>query len=63
MMKQNRTLRHGQSMIRHKIWLENEKSIEPKLELMKKNKLAGTAAWALGQETSETWQLILKYVN
>lgn len=47
----------------YKIWLENEKSIEPKLELMKKNKLAGTAAWALGQETSETWQLILKYVN
>lgn len=47
----------------YKIWLENEKSIEPKLQLMKENKLAGTAAWALGQESSEIWQLILKYVN
>lgn len=47
----------------YKIWLENEKSIEPKLKLMKENKLAGTAAWALGQESKETWELILKYVN
>lgn len=47
----------------YKIWLENEKSIEPKLKLMKENKLAGTAAWALGQESKDTWELILKYVN
>lgn len=47
----------------YKIWLENEKSIEPKLKLMKEHKLAGTAAWALGQETKETWELILKYAN
>ncbi len=47
----------------YKIWLENEKSIEPKLKLMKENKLAGTAAWALGQESKSTWELILKYVN
>lgn len=49
--------------ITYKIWLENEKSIEPKLQLMKENNLAGTAAWALGQESKETWELILKYVN
>ena len=30
---------------------------------MKKNKLAGTAEWALGQENSDIWQLIQKYVN
>ena len=30
---------------------------------MKENKLAGTAAWALGQESSDIWDLILKYVN
>ncbi len=47
----------------YKIWLENANSIEPKLELMKENHLAGTAAWALGQETSSIWQLILQYVN
>lgn len=47
----------------YEIWLEDEQSIEPKLQLMKENKLAGTAAWALGQENAEIWNLILKYVN
>ena len=47
----------------YKIWLEDEQSIEPKLKLMKENKLAGTAAWALGQENADIWNLILKYVN
>lgn len=47
----------------YKIWLEDEKSLELKLQLMKDKELAGTAAWALGQEKSEIWQLILKYVN
>ena len=49
--------------VTYKIWLENEKSLEPKLALMKENKLAGTAAWALGQETSNIWELILQYTN
>lgn len=47
----------------YKIWLEDEKSLELKLQLMKDKELAGTAAWALGQEKPEIWQLILKYVN
>ncbi len=47
----------------YEIWLENENSIEPKLQLMKDNNLAGTAAWALGQESSDIWQLIVRYVN
>ena len=45
------------------MWLEDERSIEPKLKLMKDNKLAGTAAWALGYENGEIWNLIQKYVN
>ena len=49
--------------VTYKIWLENEKLLEPKLKLMKENKLAGTAAWALGQETSNIWNLILQYTN
>jgi len=49
--------------VTYKIWLENEKSLEPKLALMRENKLAGTAAWALGQETSNIWELILQYTN
>lgn len=47
----------------YKIWLEDEKSIEPKLKLMKEYKLAGTAAWALGQEKPEIWTLLQKYIN
>ncbi|MGN1166327.1 MAG: glycosyl hydrolase family 18 protein [Lachnospiraceae bacterium] len=47
----------------YEIWLEDTESIEPKLKLMKDNKLAGTAAWALGQETKDTWSLIQKYIN
>lgn len=47
----------------YKIWLEDEQSLEAKLKLMKENGLAGTAAWALGQEESGIWDLILKYVN
>ncbi len=47
----------------YEIWLENANSIEPKLQLMKDNELAGSAAWALGQEDPEIWQLILQYVN
>ena len=49
--------------VKYSIWLENEKSLEPKLKLMKDNKLAGTAAWALGQESSGIWDLILQYTN
>ena len=49
--------------VTYKIWLENEKSLEPKLALMKEHGLAGTAAWALGQETSNIWELILQYTN
>ena len=47
----------------YKIWLEDAQSIEPKLQLMKDHQLAGTAAWALGQESSDIWNLIQKYVN
>ncbi len=47
----------------YKIWLENANSIEPKLQLMKDNNLAGSAAWALGQESSDIWQLIVQYTN
>ena len=47
----------------YKIWLEDEAALEAKLKLMKENDLAGCAAWRLGYEKSDTWELILKYVN
>lgn len=49
--------------ITYKVWLEDEASLEPKLQLIKEFKLAGSAAWRLGQEQSKIWELILKYVN
>ena len=47
----------------YEIWMEDAQSIEEKLKLMKEYKLAGTAAWALGQEDTSIWDVILKYVN
>ena len=47
----------------YKIWLEDKSALETKLQLMKQYDLAGTAAWRLGFEQSDTWELILKYVN
>lgn len=47
----------------YKIWLEDEKSLEEKLKLIKSDKLAGVAEWRLGWENSSVWDLILQYVN
>lgn len=47
----------------YKIWLEDEDALKAKLQLMKDYGLAGTSAWRLGFEKSDTWDLILKYVN
>lgn len=47
----------------YKIWLEDHKSIEEKLKLIKSNDLAGVAEWRLGWEDPSIWDLILQYVN
>jgi len=47
----------------YQIWLEEERSIEEKLQLIKKYDLAGVASWKLGFERSNIWDIILKYVN
>lgn len=49
--------------VTYEVWLEDAQSLEPRLKLMKDYGLAGTAAWRLGQETSDIWELILQYVN
>ncbi len=49
--------------VTYEVWLEDAQSLEPRLKLMKDYGLAGTAAWCLGQETSDIWELILQYVN
>jgi len=47
----------------YSVWLEDEKSIAEKLNLMKQNGLAGSAAWKLGQEKSSIWAVIAGYMN
>lgn len=62
-VKQNYAQWEGADGATYKIWLEDAQSLEAKLQLMKEYNLAGTAAWKLGFETSDIWDLILKYVN
>ena len=61
--KQNYATWKGSDGTKYEIWLEDADSLEPKLELMKKNKLAGTAEWALGLENQDIWTLIQKYTK
>lgn len=48
--------------IRYQVWLENEKSLEVKLNVMKVNNLAGVAAWKLGFERAGAWDVISAYL-
>ena len=47
----------------YQVWMEEETSIEEKAKLLKEYDLAGIAAWRLGYEKVEIWDIILKYVN
>lgn len=44
-----------------KIWLEDERSLEEKLKIVQEHDIAGIAAWKLGLETENIWDLIEKY--
>lgn len=43
---------------KYKIWLEDERSIEAKLSLVQKYKLAGAAYWQKDAETNEVWSIV-----
>lgn len=42
----------------YKVWLEDEKSLEKRLELVLKNNIAGIAGWKLWLEKDEVWPVI-----
>lgn len=42
----------------YKVWMEDEKSLKCKMELVKKYNLAGGAFWRKDQETSDIWKVI-----
>ena len=48
---------------RYSIWLEDEQSLEEKLKLIRKYNLAGVAAWRLGFERNDVWEIIGTYMN
>ena len=45
------------------IYVEDEKSLEKKIELVEKYNLAGIAAWRRGFETNDVWQVIADITN
>ncbi|MCI8584896.1 MAG: SH3 domain-containing protein [Lachnospiraceae bacterium] len=47
----------------YQMWMEEERSIEEKVKLIKQYELAGVASWKLGFERPAVWDVILKYVN
>lgn len=47
----------------HKIWIENNISIEEKMKLIKENNLAGVAEWKLGFQKNNVWEVINRYLE
>ncbi len=47
----------------YRVWLEEERSIQLKLNVMKEAGLGGVACWQLGLEKKSIWDLINKYLN
>nr|MCR5387659.1 glycosyl hydrolase family 18 [Lachnospiraceae bacterium] len=47
--------------ITYKVWLEDARSLEKKLDVLKENNLAGAAFWKAGLETHDVWETINSY--
>lgn len=47
----------------YQIWLEEDESIQVKLNVMNANNVAGVAEWKLGFENASVWDIIETYTN
>lgn len=47
----------------YQIWLEDEDSIEVKMQMIKEYELAGVAQWKLGFERDNVWEVIENYLQ
>ena len=47
----------------YQLWMEDKDSIEAKLAVMKKYNIGGVAAWKLGYETPDIWDMIATFMN
>lgn len=45
----------------YSVWLEDARSIEEKMKVVEEHDLAGIAAWSLGGELPEVWEVISRY--
>ena len=52
-----------QKGVTYKMWLEDSRSIEEKLKIMQKYKLAGAAFWSSDLDNTSIWEVIIKYIN
>ncbi len=46
--------------VRHEVYFENSKSLQPKMEYAKEHKLHGVAIWRLGMEDPVIWDSLIK---
>lgn len=49
--------------VNYQIWLEDEASIETKLNIMKKHEIGGVAGWRMGLEKPSIWDKISAFVQ
>ncbi len=47
----------------YQVWLEDTESMRYKLEVMKKNSLAGVSGWKLGLESDDVWEVLTEYTK
>ena len=47
----------------YRMWMEEEQSIEEKLKVIYEADVAGIAAWKLGLEKEEIWNVMMRYFN
>lgn len=49
--------------VNYQIWLEDETSIETKLNVMKKHEIGGVAGWRMGLEKQAVWDKITAFLQ
>jgi len=53
----------NEGSVKCQMWIEDEKSISVKLNVMNAKDIAGVATWRLGYGTSGVWELLKLYIN
>lgn len=53
----------NEGSVKYQMWIEDEKSISVKLNVMNAKDIAGVATWRLGYGTSGVWELLKLYIS